>query len=159
MIEWAAKAFQSLLEGYLKYEKIRLDADALTALLILELRRNLSVLDMMSSDAKQSDSGLAHLAGRLESTILEQCLMPGRAPNELRQRLNQIELPTEEAHDRAMTLGVLEQIYVRITVVQHAAPLSLEPLPGIRQVHLKTRLENLREALLRALRALQDARS
>jgi hypothetical protein len=162
MIIDTAKAFVSVVGGlyerYRQWVDARNDADALTKLVCLELRRNLALLDALRIDDDPEDSEAFLEASKLlETELLEQIFLPGKGSARLRERLDEPQKDDDEPEDDADSVPMtnhLMRLYVRIIAVQKLAVLP-QGARGLRKIRYGQRLRHIRARTAEALERIE----
>jgi hypothetical protein len=156
MIVDTAKAVVSVVGGlYERYQQwvdARQDAEALTRLLCLELRRNLALLDALRLDDAPEDSPAFLEACRLlETEVLEQIFLPGKGSARLRGRLDEVSDDEQSEDDDSVPLtNHLMRLYVRVIAVQKLSALP-QNAEGLRKIRYGERLRRIRSRSAQAL--------
>ncbi len=164
MIIDTAKAFASVVGGlyerYRQWVDARNDAEALTKLVCLELRRNLALLDALRIDDAPEDSAAFLEASKLlETEVLEQIFLPGKGSARLRERLdgsNEEDDADDEADDgdSVPMTNHLMRLYVRIIAIQKLAAIP-QDAPGLRKIQYGRRLRHIRARAAEALERIE----
>ncbi|HVJ17733.1 MAG TPA: hypothetical protein VM686_20065 [Polyangiaceae bacterium] len=163
MIVDTAKAFASvfggLYERYRQWTDARNDAEALTKLVCLELRRNLALLDALRIDDAPEDSAAFLEASKLlETEVLEQIFLPGKGSARLRERLDEPQDDNDDEADDGDAVPMtnhLMRLYVRIIAIQKLSALP-QDAPGLRKIQYGRRLRHIRARASEALQRIES---
>jgi len=161
MIIDTAKAFASvfggLYERYRQWIDARNDAEALTKLVCLELRRNLALLDALRiDDAPEDSEAFLEASKLLETEVLEQIFLPGKGSAKLRESLDGQDKDDDEDDDgdSVPMTNHLMRLYVRIIAVQKLAALP-QGAQGLRKIRYGQRLRHIRARAAEALQRIE----
>jgi hypothetical protein len=162
MIVDTAKAFASVVGGlyerYRQWVDARNDAEALTRLVCLELRRNLALLDALRiDDAPEDSAAFLEATKLLETELLEQIFLPGKGSARLRERLDEPKDGEDEAEDDGDSVPMtnhLMRLYVRIIAIQKLAALP-QDAEGLRKIQYGRRLRHIRARAAEALERIE----
>jgi hypothetical protein len=147
-----------LWQRWLEFERLRHDEKALAHVLLLELRRNLSLIDVLrlDDDEAQDSDGFRIVATGLETEVLEQLFMPDKYSRALLEELSKIELSDDEGDlgSSVPVKNVLMSLYVRMTSLKKLAELPRD-LDGVRRIHYRTRLHRIQLDLIHVIQELE----
>lgn len=125
--------------------------------LLAEVRHNLALLATMSDDGSQDEPGLRWLASNLESSALEQTMLPGKASSAFRSQLSKLVIPKEDEVDSSDGLDVVSTLHERISALRKLARVTGDSR-GIVAIRFRVRLSNLRSVLKDARQALDSSK-
>jgi hypothetical protein len=132
-----------------------MDIDAMLRLLVLEVRRNLAILDVaVGHKAPLPPAELWLVPTLLQTEMIEAILGRGAAQTGAFRVLSKVSLPSD-SEDDAGGAGTLATLYVRITTLQSLA--VLERQASLSRIKIQLRLANLRTALRVTLNVLENS--
>lgn len=153
-----ASVVGGLYERYRQWVDARNDAEALTKLVCLELRRNLALLDALRlDDAAEDSEAFLEATKLLETELLEQIFLPGKGAARLRERLDaprDQDGDEDEDGDSVPMTNHLMRLYVRIVAIQKLAALP-QDAEGLRKIRYGRRLRHIRARAAEALERIE----
>jgi hypothetical protein len=149
-----SKAFEQLLSKVLGGRESRREARALLRLFALELRHNIAMIDTLRGDADdpQWSEGAIAVAKSLQNEALSMVFLPQDKYRKLHAAIARLKLPEDGDGVRESAQATLESLWVRVRNVQALGRIGgAAPPLGMRDIRLRQRLLNLRDAMLLVL--------
>lgn len=151
----ATNFFGGVVDRWRSAAQAKMDVEAMLRLLVLEIRRNLTLLDVAVGQKRPLETPLLwRVPPLLQTEIVEAVLGRGTAEAGAFRLLSKVAL-ADDSEVATKGAGALAKIYVRITALQTLAVLG-ERSP-LRSVKIQQRLVNLRAALREVLKALSHS--
>lgn len=152
----AKNLFGGIIDRWRNVQASKLDEKAMVRLLMLECRRNLSVLQVAIGQKEPlSTKALWLIPTVLQTDALEAVLSQGKTATGAFELLANLSPNTNLV--RGANAGILSNIYVRITALQSLCAINEHaPLP---RVNLKLRLTNLNNDIKTVVLALARTKS
>jgi hypothetical protein len=165
----------SLIKRTKWFREAWLDTSTIKHLVVVECRKNLSILDPLCLDddsMAQDASAFVAVAKRLEYAAIEILLATDDKAKKTLRELQGLELQHEEAESDGessnprqggQTTKSVGELLIRLYIRMHSLRVLGEilgsrdgPKTGIRKIHFRTRLKNVREALVMVTKSLDE---
>jgi hypothetical protein len=163
------KAFSgvnALIDTYNNWKRSKISKESKLALLLMECRRNLTLLETVKLNEKgdQTSKYLCQIAESLEISVLSNFFMDAfNGDNSLLKSINELEIIVDnkneqEKIEKRKAIDVVCFIYQRTIIVKSIADLGVE-FQNHHGIHFKTRLKNLENNIHILSAALASSKS